>query len=244
MLIKELARIKPINLSKIAKTVIVTAVRNIFTSMLYLFLDESGDLGFNFRNKRTSKFFIVTILATTSKRSIEKLVSKTYLSIKRRKQKSGTLHAFRETPITRLRLLKGLADKDCTVMTLYLNKKRVYTKLTDEKVVLYNYLTNILLDRIMNKRLINTKVDSVTLIASQRETNKFLNENFKNYLCNQTNLKHKLNITVSIKTPYQEKCLQAVDFASWAIFRKHEYDDDSYYQLFKSIIVEENYLFG
>ncbi len=30
--------------------------------MLYLYLDESGDLGFDFVNKRPSKFFTVTIL--------------------------------------------------------------------------------------------------------------------------------------------------------------------------------------
>jgi hypothetical protein len=31
--------------------------------MLYLYLDESGDLGFDFVNKKPSKFFVVTILA-------------------------------------------------------------------------------------------------------------------------------------------------------------------------------------
>lgn len=31
--------------------------------MLYLYLDESGDLGFDFVNKKPSKFFTVTILA-------------------------------------------------------------------------------------------------------------------------------------------------------------------------------------
>ena len=37
--------------------------------------------------------------------------------------------------------------------------------------------------------------------------------------------------------------LQAVDFVSWAIFRKYEYGDDSYYNLIKNKIVEENPLF-
>jgi hypothetical protein len=212
--------------------------------MLYLFLDESGDLGFNFNLKRTSKFFVVTVLATTAKRSIEKLVTKTYLSIKRKSHNSGVLHAVRETSITRIRLLKGLTEKDCLIMTLYLDKSRVYTKLADEKIIVYNYITNILIDRIMRKKLINASVNKVILIAAQRETNKFLNKNFKSYLGNKTNANHQLNITIEIKTPYQEKCLQAVDFASWAIFRKQEYGDESYYQLVKPIIVEENPLFS
>lgn len=39
-------------------------------------------------------------------------------------------------------------------MTILLNKRKVYTRLQDEKVVLYNYVTNILLDRIFTKRLL------------------------------------------------------------------------------------------
>jgi hypothetical protein len=65
-------------------------------------------------------------------------------------------------------------------MSIYLNKEKVYIKLQNEKHVLYNYVTNILLDRIITKKLL--KDNNITLIASRRETNKFLNENFKNYL--------------------------------------------------------------
>jgi FAD synthase len=65
-------------------------------------------------------------------------------------------------------------------MCIYLNKKKVYTKLQDEKHVLYNYVTNILLDRIFTKKLLKGK--DFKFIASRRETNKFLNENFKEYL--------------------------------------------------------------
>jgi hypothetical protein len=48
---------------------------------------------------------------------------------------------------------------------------------------------------------------------------------------------------VSIKSPHEEKSLQVVDFVSWAIFRKYEYGDDSYYNLIKNKIAEENPLF-
>ena len=127
-------------------------------------------------------------------------------------------------------------------MTIYLNKKRVYTRLQEEKAVLYNYVTNILLDRIYTKKIIPSD-KKIELIAAQRETNRFLNENFKNYLNNQIKNKHKVIIDIKIKSPVQEKSLQAVDFVSWAIFRKYEYGDDSYYNLIKSKIVEENPLF-
>lgn len=101
---------------------------------------------------------------------------------------------------------------------------------------------NPLLDRIFSKKLISPS-GRIELVASKRETNKFLNENFKKYLNNQATKQHKLNLTINIKSPSQEKSLQAVDFVSWSIFRKYEYKDDSYYKLIRSKIVEENPLF-
>ena len=43
---------------------------------------------------------------------------------------------------------------DISVMVIRLNKKKVYTRLQDEKAVLYNYITNTLLDRIITKNLL------------------------------------------------------------------------------------------
>lgn len=211
--------------------------------MAYIFLDESGDLGFDFSKKRTSKFFVITFLITESKKPIEKIIKKTHSELKQKiKRRIGILHAVKEKPITRQRLLKRLIEKDCFILTIYLNKKRVYTKLQDEKVVLYNYVTNILLDRIYTKKIISSQ-KIIELIASRKETNKFLNENLKNYLCNKVKNKHKAMIDIKIKSPAEEKSLQAVDFVSWAIFRKYEYGDDSYYNIIKEKIKEENPLF-
>lgn len=211
--------------------------------MAYIFLDESGDLGFDFRKKKTSKIFVVTCLFTGNKRPIEKIVKKTHSELKKKyKRKFGALHAVKEKPLTRQRLLKRLNEKDCAIMTIYLNKNRVYTRLQEEKAVLYNYVANILLDRIYTKKIIPIE-KMIELIASRRETNKFLNENFKNYLNSQIKNKHKVSINIRIKSPSEEKALQAVDFVSWAIFRKYEYGDDSYYNLIKNKIVEENPLF-
>ena len=179
-----------------------------------------------------------------SKRSVEKAVSKTHAELSRKiKRRVGVLHATNEKPITRQRLLKRLVENDdCSVMTIYLNKKKVFTKLQDEKQVLYNYVTNILLDRIYTRKIVSSDKD-MELIASRRETNKFLNDNFKEYLSRKVKGIHNCKLKVTIKTPHEEKCLQAVDFVSWSIFRKYEGGDDSYYNLIKKIIIEENPLF-
>lgn len=212
--------------------------------MSYIFLDESGDLGFDFNKKKTSKFFIVTFLfVKENKSSIEKIVKKVHSELKKKlKRKAGVLHAVNEKPTTRQRLLKRLADKDCAIMIIYLNKRKVFTKLQDEKQVLYNYVTNILLDHVYTKKIVPIDKE-IQLIASRRETNKFLNENFKSYLNTQIKNRHNGKIKILIKTSYEEKSLQIVDFVSWAIFKKYEYGDDGYYNIIKSSIIEENPLF-
>lgn len=212
--------------------------------MAYIFLDESGDLGFNFKKKKTSKYFVIACMFVKDKKSVEKVIKNIFAKFSKTETKNhnGVLHACKEKPLTRQKLLNLLNKKDISVISIYLNKSKVYTKLQDEKHVLYNYVANILIDRIYTKKLISI-VEPIILIASRRETNKFLNQNFCNYLSNQVVGNHKIKISIEIKTPKQEKCLQVVDFICWATFRKYEHKDETYSNLIKSKIVEESSLF-
>lgn len=122
--------------------------------MPYIFLDESGDLGFD-PNKKSSKYFLVTFLFVKNKRPIEKVIKKVAgnLSKKELKKHVGVLHSCKEKPKTRKKVLQSLSNRDISILCIYLNKEKVYTKLQNEKQVLYNYITNILLDRIFTKKL-------------------------------------------------------------------------------------------
>jgi len=212
--------------------------------MAYIFLDESGDLGFNFKKSKTSHYFLITCLFVKERGPIEKIVKKIFTGFSKTEVKShcGSLHAYKEKPVTRQKLLKSLSDKDVSIISIYLNKVKVYTRLQDEKHVLYNYVTNILLDRIYTKKIIPLK-DPVIMVASRRETNRFLNDNFCDYLSSQISNNHKLKISIQIKAPHEEKCLQVVDFVCWALFRKREHNDESYANIIKSKIVEESPLY-
>lgn len=204
-------------------------------------MDESWCLWFS---EKSTKFFTVSFLFTPSKKPVEKLVKKIlrWLSKKSIKVSGGVLHATKEKSETIQRLLRKCAELDVHIMSIYLNKSKVYTKLQDEKHVLYNYVTNILLDRIINKKLL-PPWSPITFVASRRETSKYLNQNFTEYLENQM-VEHPYDIVVEIKTPSQEKWLQVVDFISRATFQKYEHQDERYWRLFESIVVEEQWLFS
>lgn len=48
---------------------------------------------------------------------------------------------------------------------------------------------------------------------------------------------------MSLAASHDEKGLQAVDFISWAIFRKYEKGDFEFYELIKDKIINESLLF-
>lgn len=212
--------------------------------MSYIFFDESGDLGFDFSKKKTTKHFLATFLLVKNKKSTEKIVKKIFQKFTKRERRShcGALHAFKEKKITRVRLLKMLNEEEVGVFSILLDKKRVHAHLKDEKHILYHYVVNILLDRIIRKKLVLLD-EKIYFVASKKDTSRFLNENFKAYLEKQLTEKHAADISINIKTPPEEKCLQVVDMASWALFRKYEHGDASYSNIFTSKILEENFLF-
>lgn len=212
--------------------------------MSYIFVDESGDLGFDFKKSKTSHYFVVAFLFVKDKRILDKTVKKIFkgFSAVESRNHHGLLHAHKESPKTRQKFLKIFHEKKAAdIISIYLNKKKVYTRLQDEKHVLYNYVTNTLLDRVYTKKLIPTD-KKISLIISRRETNKFLNENLSSYIKSQAANK-KLNIEIEIKSPSSEKGLQAADMICWSIFKKHEHGEDSYYNLIKQEIIEESPLF-
>jgi len=209
-------------------------------------MDESGCLGFDFSKPKTSRYFIVTFLFARKKRPLERIVKKVFrgMAPNIRRGHCGVLHCRDEMPRTRMKLLSLLSEQDINIMAIRLNKTKVYANLQDEKPVLYNYVTNILLDRIFTRKLVPLD-DTIHLIASRRETNKFLNQNFQNYLQRQAALNHSLTeLQIRIVPPHEEKGLQVVDFASWAIFRHYEHWDSSYYDVIRKRVVEDKPLFG
>ena len=208
--------------------------------MAYIFLDESGDLGFK---PQSSKWFIFTIVLTDDHRKIEKVIKNIRKSLKR-KYRLQELHAYHASSVTKHRMLKKLSElDDLKVFCVVLNKKKVYIDLQNQKNYLYNYTANILLDRLHNKNII--KIDEpISLYIDKKDTNKFIRENFEKYL--KDNLVKRGNngkIEIKIKPSHTEKCLQAVDFVSWAIFRKYEMNDYEYYENIKDKIIEESLLF-
>lgn len=208
---------------------------------MYIFLDESGDLGFS---KKSSKWFLITIAMSRDERCLERVVKKVWKSLNKKHKHIGELHASNEKDVTRVRLLGLLSGcEDLKIMTIVLNKEKVFTNLQSQKNHLYNYTANILLDRLHNKDIIFSE-EAIDLIVDRKDTKKSLKENLINYLTDSMSKRRGGNFIVNLHASHENKSLQAVDFISWAIFRKYEYGDLAFYNLIKDKIIDEKLLFS
>lgn len=208
--------------------------------MVYIFLDESGDLGFK---KSSSKWFLFTIAMTNDAYALERVVKRVWRSLKKKHRGLGELHASHEKDSTRKRVLKQLNEiDDLKVLCVILNKKKAYVDLQNQKNYLYNYTANILLERLHSKEMLKPK-ESIQLFIDRKDTKKRLRENFIRYLTDSMKKRRDGSFSVKLHSSHENKSLQAVDFISWAIFRKYEQGDYEFYEIIKNQITDERLLF-
>lgn len=205
--------------------------------MAYVFLDESGDLGFS---DKSSQWFMFTIAITSNPRLLEKVVRKVWGPLKRKHKKLGELHAFHQDEITRKRVLKLLLEiEDLKILTVILDKEKVYVDLRNQKNYLYNYTANVLLEILHDSKDILKDDEPLHIFIDRKDTKKTVRENFISLLMESMKRKRKAHVSIVLHSSHENKSLQAVDFISWAIFRKYERGDEKYYDIIKKKIVME-----
>ena len=91
---------------------------------------------------------------------------------------------------------------------------------------------------LLNKVLANKSSDKTLLVASQLESNKHNNQYFKDSLQEIAN-NNNCDIEIKIAPHYSDRCLQVVDFVSWAAFRKYHHEDDRFLDLVREKIIFE-----
>jgi hypothetical protein len=131
-----------------------------------------------------------------------------------------------------------LAKADVSVAVVRLDKRRVVTA-ADDRHKLYNQAVNALLDRIFSRGVVPGGT-LIQLIASQRETNGFLNETFAASVSDSVRSRLGVRPEVQIAPTSAHKGLQAVDCVSYGFFVKYEHGDPSYADLVADKLVEDS----
>jgi len=217
---------------------------------MIIYLDESGDLGFDFANKKPSQKFVITLLACDNREAVTGFKTATRKTLRnkinhKRKNKRivEELHATGDSIATKKYFYKKIINQDWRIYTVALNKQRVYEHLISKagRKKLYNFLANFLLQQID----LSSANHTVTLVVDKCK-NKEEIEDFNQYLANQFEARLPLNIPfiISHEDSKANTGLQAVDSFCWGIYRKYEHRDLEWYRVFANKIAFETEYLG
>lgn len=207
---------------------------------MFIYLDESGDLGFDFSKKKTTKKFVITLLVCNSdaaRREFTKAVRRTLKNkLNRKKKQSRLITELKGTNTTsevRKYFFRNIKNNNWSIYTLILNKARVEPNLQTKigKKKLYNFLARFLVEK-----LNLSKAERNVELVVDRCKNKEEIRDFNQYLINQLEALLPLNTDLNIShlTSQESAGLQAVDLFSWGIFRKYEYNDTEWYTIYQN----------
>ena len=120
----------------------------------FLYLDESGDLGFDFFNRKPSRFFTVAILALRDTGNNRALINAIKKTIRRKlREKANAELKGSHTSLEVKRYFYGLVRPiRFGVYAVTLNKKRVYEDLTQKRTGFITSLRGRFLIRCQSKR--------------------------------------------------------------------------------------------
>jgi hypothetical protein len=216
---------------------------------MYIYLDESGDLGFDFSKRKTTEKFVITLLVCDTHgppRQFRKAVRRT-LKNKIHRKKGVRLKSELKGANTSLQVKKYFLrliqqESDWGIYTVVLNKKRVQDHLRRKmaKSKLYNFLARFAIEKLSLK----TTSTNVRLIVD-RSKNRAEIRDFNRYIQNQIEALLPLNTRLIIEhlSSFESAGLQAADLFSWGVFRKYEFADKEWYDVFSSQIrFETEYL--
>jgi len=217
--------------------------------MWYLYLDESGDLGFDFVNKKPSKFFTVTILALSGIENNRKLIKAVKIVLRRKLNPHGhqkrivsELKGARTTLEVKKYFYKQVKDIKFGLYAITLNKQKVYERLTKQKSRVYNFIARKVLDQIPFEK--NNK-ERVELILDKCMSKPEIVE-FNSYIRKQ--LEGRLNPATPFdmyhRQSHETPGLQVIDMFCWGIFQKYERKKLEWFDIFskEKVKFDDQYL--
>ena len=209
--------------------------------MWYLYLDESGDLGFDFVNKKPSKYFTISVLVLKGVDNNRKIIKSVKTTLRRKFDNDNAEIKGSATPISiKKYLYERVKNIDFDIYSLTLNKIRLFDQLRKDKERVYNYIARLVLDKIPFSDA-NIRIEIVVDKSKTRDNIR----NFNEYIIRQikSEFDPKIPIDIYHRDSKQAMGLQLVDVLCWGVFKKYEKKDIEWYLVFKDKIrCDEQYL--
>lgn len=210
-----------------------------------IFIDESGDLGFDFSRGASSHFTITAIVINDRyTRDLEKAVSRTIknkinISKKKKKKSISELKGSGTDLAVKQYFWRQVEVIPFSLYSITINKERVYADLQRKSERLYNFLARMLIDQI--------PLDSANnvLVHIDRSKGKHGRAEFNQYI--QSNIESRISPSIPSRIYHMDskesKGVQAADMFAWGFLRKYRNNDNLWRQLFDSKVkFDDQYL--
>ncbi|MFW6285737.1 MAG: DUF3800 domain-containing protein [Nanoarchaeota archaeon] len=184
----------------------------------YIYIDESGDLGFN--NKKSSRYFIISALIIDEPNDAKRIIKNARRNkFKKELKKTNELKANNSSKELRSYILTKINYiKNTSIFHIVLDKKEVRSSfLKSNKHKLYNFVAGKLVKNI----LMNNTDLYITIDKSKGKL--FLINDFNQYFKEKLFERNScLKCKISNSYSHNFAGLQLVDFIAWSVFRKYE----------------------
>lgn len=203
---------------------------------MIIYLDESGDLGFDF-TKNTPRYFVITLLVCHTRNAANQFKQATRRTLKNKFSKSSLQPLELKGTTTTLAIKKyfyrcATECEDWHIYSIVVDKQKLKSRLNPlpSEHRLYNYLSKEVLKQVALKDISS----QLLLVVDKRKGKKGINE-FNKYLSYHLEAMLPLNVVYDIShEPSHGRCgLQAVDIFCWGIRRLYEFDDREWFDVYK-----------
>lgn len=212
---------------------------------MYIFLDESGDLGFNFKKMGTSTYFVISVLVCHEQiitYKIRKAVKKTLRLKIHMNKKYRMINELKGSEISlgAKKYFYNLINviPDWNLYNIVVDKKLfIVPKYIAKKTHLYDLLAGYLFNKVQP----TYGKDKIIITVDKCKTS---NEvvRFNQYIANMIYPKISNELIINHVESYNDGMLQAIDLFCHGVYRKYEYNDRSWYDYFRERILLEGFV--
>lgn len=203
--------------------------------MKCIFIDESGDLG---SKKASSKWFLFTAVITNDSRVLQHIIKRIWKQINKKHNKSGELHAYHEKDNVRRKVLIEInKNNDIKIICCLVDKSKIPSSYKEDRKFLYNKTLSYLIEYICKSGFIIDN-EHIQIDIDRMYTQKKLVDDLRTMLLNILIVNRIKSQSVLFESSHENKSLQAVDFISWALFKKVEKDENEFFYLMKNIDID------
>jgi len=213
----------------------------VYDSERCLIFDESGNLGVS------GRYFVISCIDTKNAKSLHNVMKRKLKQAGDKFPELKTLHAHEikakdAYPCVKYHLLECIVKKGITVSYIVVDLKHVEKRLLNDKNIMYNFASKILISRLITKDDEGKKIN----ILFDNKTTKIASKNsLREYII--AHIVYEEGLDVDINFEYKDSdagdafIIQAADYVANALYNKFEYGNDIYADVISPVLNQIQY---